>query len=180
MVPGSEIQKDLIEGADVVGSVIGWQRDAGEKNLYMRFFERGEHLIEIGARLGDRQAAQSIVATELDNYDGGVKAQYFGERCERILGGGTAGAPVNDVVSIATRVEQLLKEVRISLALLKTQTGGDAVAEADQNWPTGIGWTGSRERAGRQQQQTNGDENESPGDHVSSVASRTYQTLLGA
>ena len=41
----------------------------------MRALKRGEHLVEVRARLGDRQAAQAVVAAELDNHDGGVQAQ---------------------------------------------------------------------------------------------------------
>ena len=44
----------------------------------MRTLKRGEHLVEIRARLGDRQAAEAVVAAELDNHDGGVKAQNIG------------------------------------------------------------------------------------------------------
>ena len=89
---GREIAKDLIEGVDVVGPVIGRQRDAGEQDFYMRALKRGEHLVEIRARLGDGQAAQAVVAAKLDNHDGRVQAQDSGQGGERVFGGGAAGA----------------------------------------------------------------------------------------
>ena len=172
VVHGREVAKDLIERADVVGSVIGRQRDSGQEDLYVRTLERGENLIEIGARLVDRQAAQSVVAAKLDNHDGGVKAQYIGEACERILGSGAACALVDDLVRVATRIEQLLKSGGIGLVFIEAQSGGNAVTEADENWPVGIGQTGGRERPGRQQRETKCDENYAPNVHVLSVDAR--------
>jgi hypothetical protein len=80
-----------------------------------------------------------------------VKAQYIGQSCERILSSGAARALIDYFVRVSLRVEFLLKEIRISLALLKAQPGGDAVAEADKNWPIGIWRTRGRERPGREQ-----------------------------
>ncbi len=141
----------------------------------MSFLKRSEHLVEIRARLGDGQAAQSVVTAELDNHDGGMKAQYIGQGCERIFGGGAARALVDHFVRISLRIELFLKEGGISLAFLEAQPGCDAVAEADKNWPIGIERAGSGERRGGRQQQTKSDENEFPNVHVSSVAARTYQ-----
>ncbi len=104
----------------------------------MSFLKRSEHLVEIRARLCHGQAAQSVVAPKLDNHDGRAQAQDIGQGCERILGGGAARALVDYFVRVSLRVEFLLKEVWISLALLKAEPGGNAVAEADQNWPIGI------------------------------------------
>jgi len=169
---GREIAKDLVEGADVVRAIIGRQRDAGEKDFYVSVQERGEHLIEIRAGLGDGQAAEAVVAAELDNHDGRVKPQDIGQSRKRILGGGTAGALVDNFVPIALGVEHFLEEVRVSLALLKTQTSGDAVAEADEDGAIRIWRRGGGKRAGGQQEGTTCDENYAASIHVSSVASR--------
>ena len=43
--------EELIEGLDVVGTVVGWQCDAGEQNLDMGAYKRSENLIQILAGL---------------------------------------------------------------------------------------------------------------------------------
>src|SRR5579863_710153 len=134
----------------------------------MRFLKRGEHLIEIAARLIDRQAAEAVVAAELHDCDCGVKTHDGGEGCERILGGGAAGALVDDFVGIAVRVEHFLEEVRIGLAWLESVAGGDAVAKADENGAIRDGRGGGK-RASCRQQQEKSDENESSCVHVFSV-----------
>ena len=52
---------------------------------------------------------------------------------DRILGGGAAGAHVQDSVMVAAAVEEVLKVVRVAFALLDAITGSDAVAVADDN-----------------------------------------------
>jgi len=164
-----EIAKNLIECADVVRSIVRRQRDAGKQDLHMSFLKRGEHLVEIRARLGDGQAAQSVVASKLDNYDGGAQAQDIGQGCESILCGSAARALVQYFVRISLRIELLLKEIWIRLTFLKAKPGSNAIAEADQSRPVRDRHTGSSERSGRQQRETKCDENEFPNVHVFSV-----------
>jgi hypothetical protein len=40
----------------------------------VRVFERGQHLVEVAARLVGGQAAQAVVAAEFDDHDLGVQA----------------------------------------------------------------------------------------------------------
>src|SRR5580692_10919226 len=53
MMPRHQIVKYLVEGTDVIGPVIGRQRDARQQDLYVSFFKRREQLVEIAARLPD-------------------------------------------------------------------------------------------------------------------------------
>ena len=86
---------------DVVGAVVGRQGDAGEQNLDVRVLKRGEHLVEVAAGLVEGQAAQAVVAAELDDDDGGMQAQDGVQAGDGILGGGAAGALVDDLVVVA-------------------------------------------------------------------------------
>jgi len=54
-----------VEACDVVGAVVGWERDAGEDDGDFAGFEGGYDLIEIGAGVFDAQAAEAVVAAEL-------------------------------------------------------------------------------------------------------------------
>ena len=46
-----EIAKGLVEGTDVIRTVVGRKGDAGEQDLDVGGFKRGENLIEIAASL---------------------------------------------------------------------------------------------------------------------------------
>jgi hypothetical protein len=48
---GSEVAEDLVEGVDVVRTIIGGQGDAREKNLDVSGFESGDNGVEILASL---------------------------------------------------------------------------------------------------------------------------------
>ena len=114
-----ETAKDFIERANVVASIIRRKRDAGEQDLYMSFLQGREHLIEIGARLVDGQAAQAVVAAKLHDHNGRVQAQHIGQAGERIFGGCAARALVDHFVRVAARIEQLLQVFGIGLAIGK-------------------------------------------------------------
>ena len=122
---------------DVIGAVVGREGDAGEQNLDVGGFEGGEDLVEVAAGLLEGQAAQAVVAAELDDDDFRVQAQDGGQAGDSVLGGGATGALVVHLVVIAAGVEFLLEEVGIGLAGLEAVAGGDAVAKADQERATG-------------------------------------------
>ena len=92
MMLGSEVAENLIEGVDVVGAVVGRQRDAGEQHLDVGIFKRGEHRVEVAAGLVEGQAAQAVVAAEFDDDDGGMQQQ------ERSAGLSTASLVVAPLV----------------------------------------------------------------------------------
>ena len=76
---------------DVVGTVVGRQGDAGEQDFDVGVFERGQHVVEIAAGLGERDAAQAVVAAELDNDNFRVQEEDGVQCCYGVLGGGAAG-----------------------------------------------------------------------------------------
>ncbi len=91
----------LVNGLDVVLAVVGWESDAGERYLYVSVLERGDDLIEAGAGGGDGKAAESVVASELDDGDGGVGGDYAVESRDTVLGGVSADAHVEDAIVVA-------------------------------------------------------------------------------
>ena len=105
VVVGSESAEDLVEGLHVVGAVVGGQGDAGEQDLDVRGFESGKHLVEVAAGLIERQAAKAVVAAELDDDGFGVKAQKRWKAGDGVLGSGSAGALIDDLVVVALDVE---------------------------------------------------------------------------
>ena len=76
---------------------------------------------------------------------GAVAIQDGWELGDGVFGGGAAGAFVDDFVVVAVGVEALLQCVGIGLAGLQAVTGGDAVAEADEEWSGGAKQRGGEE-----------------------------------
>ncbi len=134
---------------DVVGAVVGRQGDAGEQDFDVRVFERGQHLVEIAAGLVEGQAAQAVVAAELDDDDFGMQEQDGAQTGDGVLGGGAAGALIDDLVVVAAAVEVPLQGVGIGLAGLEAVAGGDAVAVANQDGPVGGHAAGRQAAASR-------------------------------
>ncbi len=108
VITGGDRGKDSLEGADEVRAVIGRQRDACHQHLNMSVRQRTDHLVEVGAGLPEGQAAQTVVAAELDDDDGRVQAEDEGQAGDCVLGGGSACALVDDLVMVAVIVENLL------------------------------------------------------------------------
>ena len=96
-----QVAEDLLEVLDVLLAVVGRQRDSGEQDFDMGVFKGGQHLVEVAARLGDGQAAQAVVAAELDDDDCGVQAQDGVQTGDSILGGRAARSLVEDFVVVA-------------------------------------------------------------------------------
>ncbi len=101
VVAGGQGAEDLLERLDVVWAVVGRKRDAGEENADVRGFEHGEDLIEITARLVEREAAQTVVAAELDDDHVRMQSENRGEIGDSIFGGGAADAAVEHFVVVA-------------------------------------------------------------------------------
>ena len=98
----------------------------------MGLLERGEDLVEIAAGLIERKAAQAVVAAELNDDDCGMHAQKGRQAGDGVLGGGSAGALIDDLIVIAAMDEDLLQGVRVGLAGIEAVAGGDAVSVADE------------------------------------------------
>ena len=108
VVLASDLGKDGLEGVNVGGAVIGRQRDAGHQDLNVRMHQRGDDLVEIGARLGDGKATETVVAAELDDRDGRMQVENEGQAGDRVLGCSSACAFVDDLVMVAAIIENLL------------------------------------------------------------------------
>jgi len=144
---GCECAEELVEGFDIVGAVVGRQSDTGQQNLDVRSFESGEDLAQVAAGLIEGQAAEAVVAAELDDDDIGVQAQEGWQAGDSVFRGGSAGAAVDDFVVVTLGVELTLEGVREGLAIFETVTGGNAVAVTDQDARRSGG-----KKAGQQQQ----------------------------
>jgi hypothetical protein len=108
VITSRDLGKHRLEAADVFGSIIGRQRDAGHQHTNMRIDQRSDHVVKIGAGLRLRQATQSVVSAELDNHDCRVQAEDERQAGNRIFGGGSTRAFVDDLVMVAAIVENLL------------------------------------------------------------------------
>jgi len=139
--------EELVEGLNVVRAVVGRQCNAGQQDLDMGGFQRGEHLLEIAAGLIERQAAETVVAAELDDYNLRMQAQNGRKAGDGVLGCGSAGALIHNLVVVALCVELPLQGVREGLAVEKAVAGGDTVAVADEHVRAG-----SQKRADKDQQ----------------------------
>ena len=75
----------LVELLDVVGAVVGRKGDAGEDDLGSARLEGADDLVEVGAGVFDAEAAEAIVASELDDDDGGLHGDDAYRRVRRRL-----------------------------------------------------------------------------------------------
>ena len=123
----------LVELLDVVGAVVGGQGDAGKGDLGAGVLEGGDDLIEVGAGGCDGQAAQAVVAAELDDDDGGMQGEYLGQALNSVLGGVSADALIVDAVANVEMVQVGLKIIGIALAGIGASAGGQAIAKADED-----------------------------------------------
>lgn len=129
---GREVAEELVELVDVFGAVVGGQGDAGEQDFDVGGFKGGEDLVEVAAGLIEREAAEAVVAAELDEDQFGVKGEDGVEAGDGVFGGCAAGALVDHFVVEAAGVEVALEGVGVGLAGVEAVAGGDAVTEADQ------------------------------------------------
>ena len=65
----------LIDGLDVVVTVVGRESDSGERDFDAGVLECGDDGVEVGAGGGDGKAAEAVVASKLDDDDGGVRGE---------------------------------------------------------------------------------------------------------
>ena len=98
-------------------------------------FEGADDLVEIGAGVFDAEAAETVVAAELDDDDCRLHGDDAVEAFDAILGGVAADALVDDPVFVALCVEIGLEVVGVAFAGVGAVAGGEAVAEADDQRP---------------------------------------------
>ena len=104
VVFGGQVAEDLLEGVDVVGAVVGREGDAGEQNFDAGSIQGGQDLVEVAARLVGGQAAEAVVAAELDDDDFRVQEQDGADLDDSVLGGGATGALIGNLVVVAACV----------------------------------------------------------------------------
>ena len=104
VMPGGEVTEDLLERVDVVGAVVGREGDAGEQNFDAGSIQGGQDLVEVAARLVGGQAAEAVVAAELDDDDFRVQEQDGADFDDSVLGGGATGALIGNLVVVAACV----------------------------------------------------------------------------
>ena len=146
VVFGGQVTEELVELQDVFLSVVGRESDAGKQDFDVRAFESGQHLVEVAAGLAEGQAAQPVVAAELDDNDFGVQEQDGTQAGNGVFGGGAAGSLIVDCVAVTEAVEVLLQSVRKGLSGLEAVAGGNTVSIADEERPAG-----GQKRAGQKQ-----------------------------
>jgi len=146
MVFGSDEAVGFVEGFDVVGAVIGRQSDAGEDDFAAGLQQSGDDGVEVAAGVGDGDAAESVVAAELDDDNGGMEAEDVFEAVDAVFGSVAADTGVDNFVAVAAAIEGVLQVVGPGEAGGDAVTGGDAVAEAGND---GSGASGDGNRAGR-------------------------------
>ena len=101
----------------------------------MRAVESCQHGVEILAGLCRGQAAQAVVAAELDDDYFGMQAQDRAQACNGIFGGCAAGAVVAYPIVVAAFVQVAFERVWKRLAGLQAVARSDAVAIADKQGP---------------------------------------------
>jgi len=101
VVFGSKCFEDLVELQDVIRPIVWGQSDSGQQHFDVRGFERGNDLIKVAARLLKGKSSQSVIASEFNDDDIGMKVEDRLEAGERVLGSGSAGAFVFNFVTIA-------------------------------------------------------------------------------
>ena len=123
----------LIDGVDVVLSVVGRESDSGERDFDAGVLEGGDDVVVVGTGGGDGKAAESVVASKLNDSDGGVGGEDVGKAVDTVLGGVSADTHVEDAVVVAVFGEEMLKVVGVSLSGGRSVAGGQAVSEADDD-----------------------------------------------
>jgi hypothetical protein len=90
-----------------------------------------DHGGEVGLGLFEGEAAEAVVASELEDDELRMAGEDAGDAVEAVLGGVAADAGVDDVVVVAAGVEELLEDVGVGLAGVGAEAGGEGVSEAD-------------------------------------------------
>jgi len=168
VVLARQVAEDLFELRNVFLAVVGRQSDSCQQDFDVGAFKRREHLVEIAAGLVEGQAAQTVVAAELDEHHLRMQSQNRMQARHGVLGGGAAGALVFHDVAVVVPVQIALQSVGERLPALEPVASGDTVAVAGQDRPVG-GLRLRDERRSGQKRQEKRDEKRTANVHISSV-----------
>ena len=132
----------------------------------MRRLERRQHGVKIVLGLREGQSAEAVVAAKLNNHNVGMEAKDGGQGGDGVLGGGAAGALVDDVGMVPLSVQLTLERIGERLARRESVAGRNAVAEADEHLRGRC-----KDRHG-QKNQASRDDKDAPNVHSTSVDAR--------
>ena len=121
-----------VEFLDVVGAVVGGERDAGENDFGAVRLELRDDAGEVGLGLLEGQTAKAVIAAELDDDDLRMSGDHASDAIEAVLGGVAGDAGVDDVVTKSLGVEEALEVVGVGLAVVGAIAGGEGVAETEE------------------------------------------------
>ena len=117
MIPLRHVFVHLMEIGRVARSIIGRHTHADEEYLRPRCTRRVDHLFQIGARLGNRQAAQSIVCTELEDDERRfVQLQGAGQSLHSTAGSFATHAGIDDRGYVPLFLQPFLQQRHPALA----------------------------------------------------------------
>ncbi len=167
MIFRCDLLKDGIELVDVVGTVVGWQRDPREDHLAACFPQGRDDRIEIGAGRRNRKTAQTVVAAKLDDNHRRMELKHLIHALNAVLGGISAHALIDDPVSISASIQISLQVVWIAVARIDPMAGCNTVTEANNR---GKGTVRSGMSKQRVSQQCGEERQELAAVHNSSVA----------
>ena len=123
----------VVELLDIVGAVVRGQGDADEDDHGAAGPESGDDLVEICAGVFDAQAAETVVAAELNDDDRRLHGDDVVDALDAVFGGVAADALIDDAIVIAPGVEVGLEIVGITFAEFGAVACGEAVAETDDD-----------------------------------------------
>jgi hypothetical protein len=100
-------------------------------------FQPRKHQVKVPPSLFQRQPAKPVIPAEFYDHDLRPKPQNHRQTRNSILGCGSTGTLVYDLVVISLRIQLPLQSIRKGLAFRQSVTGGDTVAEAHKDvWPS--------------------------------------------
>ena len=131
MLAAGHLHKDTLEAADVVRSVVGRKCDSNQQHSDSCRAQPVHQGSQIALRMAGIDAAQSVVASKLDDHHLWMLGQYGGQSCQRICGGVSRNSGIHYAKGKGTDGQQMAKSLRITHALRFAVAGRDAVSEAD-------------------------------------------------
>ena len=119
-----------VEASDVVTAVLRGEGDSGERDPCSTLLDLLDHCSEVLLSAADRQAAEAVIAAELEDDDLWFLSEDAMEALQAVLGSVSADAFVEHTVVIPAGIEETLEIGRVAGGGFKAVAGGEAVAEA--------------------------------------------------
>ena len=124
-----------VELCNVVGTIVWWQRDSGERDLRSAGLQLFNDARKILLGLFEFEAAQTVIPAELDDDQFGVLHDDTRNAVQAVFGGVAAYAGVRDTIVEACLIKPLLEIIRVALARIRSVACGQAIAETDDHRP---------------------------------------------